>query len=166
MFKKEETTVIKTILGKGCVVGGDFNCETAARIDGVVEGNVKIAGQLIVGATGVIHGDVEAASIVIGGEIIGNVVAPERAELISTAKLIGDLTTGAIVIDENAIFQGKCDMNQEEAENNAKAKKRKSAGKTAKRSAKAALVEALQEVKENGEETENNDNNRELKEQS
>ena len=167
MFKKEETTVIKTILGKGCVVGGDFSCETAARIDGVVEGNVRISGQLIVGATGVIHGDVEAASIVIGGEIIGNVVAPERAELISTAKLIGDLKTGAIVIDENAIFQGKCDMNQEEAENTAKAKKRKSTGKTAKRSAKAALVEALQEVKENGNEAEDNINNgEEMKEQS
>lgn len=152
MFKKEETTVIKTILGKGCIVGGDFSCETAARIDGTVEGNVKITGQLIVGAGGVIHGDVEAASIVIGGEIIGNVIAPERAELISTAKLIGDLKTGAIVIDENAIFQGKCDMNQEEADSTAKAKKRKGTGKTAKRSAKAALAEALAEVKESSEE--------------
>ena len=90
MFKKEETTVIKTILGKGCVVSGDFSCETAARIDGKVEGNVRISGQLIVGADGVIHGDVEATAVVIGGEIIGNVFAPERAELISTARLIGD----------------------------------------------------------------------------
>ncbi len=163
MFKKEETTVIKTILGKGCMVGGEFSCETAARIDGTIEGNVKIAGQLIVGATGIIRGDVEAASIVIGGEIIGNVVAPERAELISTAKLIGDLKTGAIVIDENAIFQGKCDMNQEEAESSVKAKKRKTTGKTAKRSAKAALAEALAEVKENVEE--DTENVEEVKEQ-
>ena len=153
MFKKEETSVIKTILGKGCVVGGDFTCETSARIDGTVEGNVKVSGQLIVGAGGVIHGDVEAASIVIGGEIIGNVIAPERAELITTAKLIGDLKTGAIVIDENAIFQGKCDMNQEEGDLAAKAKKRKGTAKTAKRSAKAALAEALAEVKESTEET-------------
>ncbi|MBQ7920844.1 MAG: polymer-forming cytoskeletal protein [Lachnospiraceae bacterium] len=163
MFKKEETSVIKTILGKGCVVGGDFTCETAARIDGTVEGNVKVSGQLIVGAGGVIHGDVEATSIVIGGEIIGNVIAPERAELITTAKLIGDLKTGAIVIDENAIFQGKCDMNQEEADPAMKAKKRKGAAKTAKRSAKAALVEALAEVKESTEETV--ENSEEQKEQ-
>lgn len=163
MFKKEETTVIKTILGKGCVVGGDFSCETAARIDGTVEGNVKINGQLIVGATGVIHGDVEAASVVIGGQIIGNVVAPERAELISTAKLIGDLKTGAIVVDENAIFQGKCDMNQAEEESAGKAKKRKGPAKTAKRSAKEALAEALQEVKETTEELA--ENSEDVKEQ-
>lgn len=152
MFKKEETSEIKTILGKGCMVGGDFTCETAARIDGMVEGHVKVSGQLIVGATGVIHGDVEATSVVIGGEIIGNVIAPERAELITTAKLIGDLKTGAVVIDENAIFQGRCDMNQEEADSATKAKKRKGTAKTAKRSAKAALAEALAEVKENAEE--------------
>ena len=163
MFKKEETTVIKTILGKGCVVSGDFSCETSARIDGTVEGNVKICGQLIVGAEGVIHGDVEAGSVVIGGEVIGNVVAPERAELITTAKLIGDLKTGAIVIDENAIFQGTCDMNQEQSEQTLKAKKRKSTGKTAKRSAREALAEALAEVKETA--AEDVENTEEQKEQ-
>lgn len=66
----------------------------------------------------------------------------------STAKLLGDLKTGAIVVDENAIFQGKCDMNQDETELAARAKKRRGPAKTARRSAKAALAEALMEVKE------------------
>ncbi len=154
MFKKGDTAEIKTILGKGCVLGGDFSCETGARIDGTVEGNVKVAGQLIVGENGVIRGDVECAGIVLGGIIVGDVLAPERAELIATARLMGDLKTAAIVIDEKAIFQGKCDMYQEEPENGAKSKKRKGPGKTAKRSAKAALVEALAEVKETAQESE------------
>ena len=152
MFKKEETTLLKTILGKGCVVNGDFSCETSARIDGTIEGNVRILGQLIVGADGIIHGDVEAVSVVIGGEVIGNVTAPERTELISTAKVIGNLKTRAIVVDENAIFQGNCDMNQEEAEHSTNTQKRKGAVKTAKRSVKAALAEALAEVKESAQE--------------
>lgn len=163
MFKKGETTEIKTILGKGCVVGGDFSCETGARIDGTVEGNVKVVGQLIVGESGVIRGDVECTAMVLGGIIVGDVLAPERAELIATAKLMGDLKTAAIVIDEKAIFQGKCDMYQEEPEGAAKAKKRRGPAKTAKRSAKAALVEALAEVKETTEES--LEKNEELKEQ-
>ena len=156
MFKKGEVTEIKTILGKGCVVGGDFTCETGARIDGTMEGNVKVGGQLIVGESGVIRGDVECTGIILGGIIVGDVLAPERAELISTAKLMGDLKTAAIVIDEKAIFQGKCDMYQEEPEGAAKTKKRKGPAKTAKRSAKAALAEALAEVKETSEAVEEN----------
>ena len=112
-------------------------------MDGTIEGNIKVSGHLVVGSTGKIHGNVEALSAVIGGEVIGNVNAPEKTELTSTAKLIGDIRTDAIVIDEKAVFQGKCDMNQEEGKGKRRPVREKRAGR---KSARDALREALKEA--------------------
>ncbi len=153
---KKSTAKIGTIIGKGTVIGGDFTAEKSVRMDGVIEGNVKVAGELVVGETGKINGNVDAAAVIIGGEVFGNVTAPERVELTSSARLIGNIKTGVIVIDEKAVFQGGCDMNQDPA-SGAKAKKRLvRETRAGKKSAKDALQEALREVREeNGEKAEN-----------
>lgn len=140
MSTKNSENKISTIIGKGVIVDGDFTAEGSVRLDGVVEGNVKVGGHLLLGVTGKIHGDVEAASVAIGGEVIGNVEAPKKAELTSTARVIGDIHTNIIVIDEKAIFQGKCDMNQEEAKPRRRPPRESRAGK---RSAREALRDAL-----------------------
>lgn len=149
---KKKEVVITTIIGRGAECSGDFSAEGSVRIDGSINGNVTVTGTVIVGATGVVNGDLSAAAAVIGGEVQGNVTAPERAELTETAKVIGDIATGTIVIDEKAIFQGKCDMNQE-----ASVKRPKPSGRVirnGRKSAKAAIAEALKEVEaENREET-------------
>lgn len=142
-MKKQETQ-ITTIIGAGAVCEGDFSAKGSARIDGVINGSVKVTGNITIGATGCVHGDVDALSAVIGGEVNGNVTAPERVELIETARLIGDITTSVIVIDEKAIFHGKCDMNQEVP--GKKAKPAAKAVRAGRKTAKAAIEEALKEM--------------------
>lgn len=142
--KKDAAATICTIIGIGTEVNGDFTVQGGARIDGVVYGKVSVAGALIVGAAGRIEGDVSAQSATIGGELLGDINAPEKVELTSEAKVIGDICTNNIIIDEHAVFQGKCDMNQTMPEK--KAKPRMSA--KAKKSAKAAIAEALKEMED------------------
>lgn len=141
-MKKSETK-IATIIGKDSVVEGDFRAAGSVRIDGVIEGNVTVSGNLVVGATGRINGNVEAASAMIGGEINGNVAVTEKTELTSSARVIGDIKTLLIVIDEKAVFQGKCDMNQEEGKARKRPTKVRGMGR---KSAKDALREALKEA--------------------
>lgn len=147
MGKNNAEVKISTLIGKDCELTGDFNAQGSARIDGKIDGNVTVAGSLLLGAGGSINGNVSAESVLIGGEVIGSINAPEKAELTATAKVLGDIATKVIVIDEHAVFQGKCDMNQS-------APDRKSRGNAAravragKKSAKAALAEALKEVEE------------------
>lgn len=141
---KKNDVRITTIIGQGAECNGDFNAEGSVRIDGTVNGNVTVTGTLIVGATGSVNGDVSARSTVVGGEIIGDVSVTEKTELTSTARVLGNITTMLIVIDENAVFQGSCNMNQEVPE-----KRPKLSGKTVragKKSAKEAIEEALKEV--------------------
>lgn len=148
MFNREEKEVqISTLIGCNSEIQGDFNVQGSARIDGKVNGNVTVTGTLIVGAAGSIDGNVTAQAVMIGGEVLGDIQAPEKAELTATARVLGNITTTVIVIDENAVFQGKCDMNQQEPDKKAKARTAK-AVKAGRKSAKAALEEALKEVEE------------------
>lgn len=146
MAGKKGETVITTILGKGCQVNGDFIVKQSARIDGEVQGDVYVTGTLVMGAGARIDGNIEADEAILGGEVVGNIQAPGKVELTVTGKVIGDITTNVIVIDENAIFQGRCNMNQDAPRRKNPAAKK--ALKEGRRSAKAALQEALREVQE------------------
>lgn len=141
-MRKRETQ-ISTIIGMSAVCEGDFSSGGSIRIDGTVNGNVTVADTLIVGASGCIHGDIAAQKVVIGGEVYGNLNVPEKIELTSTARVIGDMTTGGLVIDEKAVFQGRCDMNQDASK---KVRPNNRAVKAMKKTAKSAIAEALREV--------------------
>ena len=143
---KNKDTKITTLIGNGAECNGDFNAEGSVRIDGRINGNVTVTGVLIVGATGQINGDVTATSTIIGGEVFGNVNITEKTELISTARVIGNITTVLIVIDEHAVFQGNCNMNQDV--NSKRPKPTFKAARDGKKSSKEALERALKEVEE------------------
>lgn len=146
MSRKKEDAVVTTILGQDCLINGDFIVKQSARIDGEVQGNVFVSGTLIMGAGARIEGNIEAGEAILGGDVVGNIEAPGKVELTVTAKVIGDITTNVIVIDENAIFQGRCNMNQDAPRRKNSAAKR--AIKEGQRSSKAALQEALREAHE------------------
>ena len=145
--KKNADTKMSTLIGAGAELTGDFTLDGSARIDGKIGGNVTVTGNLILGAGSIVTGDVQAASVLIGGEETGNITAPEKAELTASAKVLGDIATKVIVIDEHAVFQGKIDMNQTVPDRKGKARTAK-AVRAGRKSAKAAIAEALKEVEE------------------
>lgn len=143
---KEKEVQITTIIGRGAECNGDFSADCSVRIDGTIQGNLTVSGMAIVGACGYINGNVNAQTVIIGGEVNGNVNAPVKVELTTTARVIGDITTGSIVIDEKAVFQGRIDMNQDPHSKRQRPNGR--AVKASRKSAKAAIEEALREVEE------------------
>jgi len=144
--KKTKKVQITTLLGRGTELKGDLTMEGSARIDGRIDGDVTVSGYLIIGTGAIVVGDVRAQSVLIGGEVQGNIIAPDKAEIASTAKVLGNIATGEIVIDEHATFQGKCDMNQAVPYEKEKENFEKSI-RVGKKSAKAAIAEALKEMK-------------------
>jgi len=148
MSNKAKQVKINTLIGKGTDIAGNFSAQGSARIDGKIVGDVTVTDALIVGATGSINGNVTAKSVVVGGVVLGDVTAPEKIELTATAKVLGDIATKVIVIDENAVFQGSCNMNQSDAEKKARPKVSPNVVRAGRKSAKEALEEALKEVAE------------------
>lgn len=141
MRKKE--TQITTIIGMAAECGGDFKADGSIRIDGTVNGSVTVTDTVVVGASGCINGDINAKKVIIGGEVYGNLNVPEKVELTSTARVIGDITTNGLVIDENAIFQGNCNMNQDASK---RSRPNKRAIKEMEKEAKSAISDALKDM--------------------
>lgn len=150
MFGKKEAPIVRinSILGPESKLQGDFTAEGSARVDGTLCGNVKVTGTLIVGATGMICGDVEAEAVIVGGEVKGNIVAPQMVELTEKAKVTGDVTTMDIEIDEQAVLVGKCIVYEETADGKTKLvipKSVKPSDRAVKRTAKEALEKSFGE---------------------
>ncbi len=102
---------VGTIIGPGAVIDGPLTTKDSTRIDGTIKGNVTISGALIVGQEGKITGTVSAMNAYIAGEVNGNISAPQgKVEISDTGKVVGNVTCKGIIIDENAVFQGSCDM--------------------------------------------------------
>ncbi|MBN2030123.1 polymer-forming cytoskeletal protein [bacterium] len=105
---------LNTIVGKGTIVEGDLKVKNSLRIDGIVKGNVNTTDTIIVGKDGEVEGRVRAKHLLLGGKVKGNVFASGRVFLESTASVFGDIKAVRLVVDEGAIFDGKCTMNETE----------------------------------------------------
>lgn len=98
------------LIGAGTVIEGDIRSTGDIRIDGVVHGSVSSKAKVVVGATGMIEGDVNGQNSDVSGTIKGKTIVADLLFLKSTAKIIGDLVTGKLVVEVGASFTGTCNM--------------------------------------------------------
>ena len=152
---KKDTTVdpaleqVGTIIGPGAVLDGPLTTKDSTRIDGTVKGNVTISGALIDGQEGKITGTVSAMNAYIAGEVTGNISAPQgKVEISDTGKVIGDVTCKGIIIDENAVFHGNCEMTSIDKSSAAIAKERAVAEKSSEETTEEKKDENKEENKE------------------
>jgi len=88
-------------------LSGKIRCKATIRIDGNVKGEVRCDKTVIVGEGAKVEAAIQADSILISGEVKGNVVAKRKITLNRTARMTGDLSTPGIVIEEGAKLEGK-----------------------------------------------------------
>lgn len=101
---------MNTIIGKDSVIEGTIEVQGGLRVDGVVKGRISASASLAVGDTGKVEADLASTEVLIGGKVIGNILAKEKIELQSKAEVEGDITTKNLIIEEGAVFHGKCNM--------------------------------------------------------
>lgn len=87
---------------------GDIETAGGVRVDGSVKGKVSAGGNVTVGTDGSIEGAVSANDVNIAGEILGDLSASGTVQMLSGAKLIGDLTAASFAIEQGAYFKGHC----------------------------------------------------------
>ncbi len=101
---------LNTIIGKGTVIEGTLEIEGEIRIDGTVKGRISSAESLTVGSDGRVEADLNTRVAVIGGSVTGNISASEKIELQAKSVVEGEITTKNLMVEEGAIFHGKCNM--------------------------------------------------------
>ena len=99
---------IKTIIGFGSAISGDVHADGFIRIEGDIDGNLESTGHIDIGKESRINGNITAKSAVIGGIVLGDIYAPDGIKLLSSAAVIGNISTKNLEIEENVIFHGHC----------------------------------------------------------
>ena len=98
-------------VGHGTVLTGETNFQMMLRVDGHLTGTVTSdGGTLIVGTNGQVDANVSVGVATINGIVNGDVIASEKIQLGRTARVMGNVATPRLVIEEGAVFEGGCSM--------------------------------------------------------
>ncbi len=98
-------------IGKAVKINGQIYSREDLYVDGDVEGTIELMDhKLTIGPNGKVHAGVKAREVVALGVIQGNVEASERIEIRKDAKLVGDIKTARIIIEDGAYFKGSIDI--------------------------------------------------------
>jgi cytoskeletal protein CcmA (bactofilin family) len=96
----------KTLIDSSTTIDGRMNFGNSVRIDGKVHGNLNIEpgckGTIAVGPGAEVRGDINAYRVLVAGTVQGNIQASERVELLSSARVSGDIAFGSISIVHGA----------------------------------------------------------------
>lgn len=104
------------VLGKSVMVKGQIFSREDLTIDGEVEGTVELnEHRLTVGPNGRVQASIKAREIVVLGTIHGNVEAADKIDIRKDAKLVGDIKTARIVIEDGAYFKGSIDITKQDS---------------------------------------------------
>ncbi len=101
---------IRSALGCGTVIEGKFTFDSPVRIDGSLTGEVISNSLLIVGEHAIVRAKVDVGSLIVLGEVTGDVNADELVEIRSTGNLRGDISTARIAIQEGGFYQGSISL--------------------------------------------------------
>jgi len=115
MFEREkvqpqETAGTSAFLGKGCRVNGKLASEGAVRIEAQSEGQITAEDTPTIVESATVKAKINGASVVVHGQVPGDITARSLLELHATAKVVGNISSPRLVVHEGAIFEGQCTM--------------------------------------------------------
>jgi cytoskeletal protein CcmA (bactofilin family) len=116
MFNSKETkSTDSSVSGtnqimSGTTLTGDVVCDGNIRIDGTLKGNLLAKGKVVIGASGIVDGEINCQNADISGTVKAKVTVSELLSLKASAKLTGDISTNKLAIEPGANFTGACSM--------------------------------------------------------
>jgi cytoskeletal protein CcmA (bactofilin family) len=98
-------------VGHGTVLTGETNFEAMLRVDGHLMGTIASdSGTLLVGTNGQVDANVSVAAAMINGNVNGDIIASEKIQLGRTARVVGNITTPRLILEDGAVLEGSCSM--------------------------------------------------------
>ncbi|HEU4431497.1 MAG TPA: polymer-forming cytoskeletal protein [Myxococcota bacterium] len=103
-------------IGKSITIKGDLTGEEDIQVEGTVEGRVDLPNnQFTVGAEGRVRAEIHAKSVVVIGQVHGNIIAAERLEVQATGVIHGDVKAPRLIVHEGAVLNGSIEMSKSPA---------------------------------------------------
>ena len=99
-----------TLIGAGTTLKGDISSNSDLRIDGKVIGNIHSSAKVVIGANGVVEGDISGNQADIIGKVTGNIKAKDLIQLRGDSTVTGNLFAEKLQVEPSATFNGQCHM--------------------------------------------------------
>src|SRR5437899_10896312 len=97
-------------LDEGSEIEGKYTCAGTVMLDAKFSGEITSKDTLVIGERAVVQATVRTATLVVRGEVVGNVTASEQVVLEASARVNGDVEARAIVMAKGAVLDGHCRM--------------------------------------------------------
>jgi cytoskeletal protein CcmA (bactofilin family) len=95
-----------SVIGENSVFEGRFYVSGSILIEGKFDGEIKTEDHLTVGPTGKVKTDIYARRVTIGGTLIGNITATEEVDLLANGKVLGNVATPKLNVENGVLIQG------------------------------------------------------------
>lgn len=106
----DSTASATSIIGAGTTITGNVQSNGDIRIDGTIKGNLVAKAKILIGADGVIEGDIDGKQADILGKVTGKIKVADLLYLHGKAIVDGDIYAGKLQIEPTASFNGQCHM--------------------------------------------------------
>ena len=117
-----EKDMKESVIATGLTIEGKIEGSGHVRIAGRFHGDVHVQGNLTIEAGAKLTGGVQASTVVIGGELEGNIEAASRVELLETGVLNGNLKAGSLTVAAGSRMRGQVEFGWDDKKLNASAK--------------------------------------------
>ena len=117
MLKRDDATLpapvagdLNALLGRGSEFEGKLTFEGTVRIDGKFNGTILTDDTLVVGEGAKVSAEVTCGTIIVHGEVVGNIRARGAVELHQPARVRGNIETPSLMVDRGVVFEGEAKM--------------------------------------------------------
>ena len=100
-----------SLIASGTTLKGDISSNGDIRIDGTLQGNIHCTAKVVIGANGVIEGDISGHTADIMGKVSGTIKVKELLQLKGGSQVTGNIYSSKLQIEPTANFNGQCHMN-------------------------------------------------------
>ncbi|MGC6366692.1 MAG: bactofilin family protein [Candidatus Marinamargulisbacteria bacterium] len=110
MAKLNQSKDVVSYFGPNTTIEGELHANGDVHIDGKLTGSIVCNGDLIIGETGKINGQIKAKNVYVSGNFNGDIEALELLEVHATGYVEGDVKGARLNIHEGGIYKGKVNM--------------------------------------------------------
>lgn len=101
----------QSIIAADVEITGTIKCGSSLRIEGKLDGELNCSADASIGKDAVVKGNLTVNSIVIEGNIQGNIIAKDKIDMKATARVTGDIKAKRLAVEDGVSFVGHSEVN-------------------------------------------------------
>jgi len=112
MDMSKSSGMIGTMVGEDTQIKGEIKSSGSFRLDGALDGNASVSGEVYIGENASVKGNVSGQKIVVAGQVNGNVSSVDSVEIKKNGKIFGDISGNTLIVNEGASYKGRVTMGE------------------------------------------------------